>query len=125
MKRTGTDPRLDEDVILQMLDAPLSVDSIDVIQAGTARALLDMYDRGMTRQEFCENASACLALYAQCAKLWLLKNIETAHGQQPLTEASFREAHDGIIAIMKLQVGGVIDAVKRLQQCPTSEDPVH
>lgn len=121
----GRDPKLDEDFILHMLRAPPAVEHIGLLQGGAAQSLLDMYDRGMTRPEFCEHASKVLALYAQCAKLWLLDNIKAAHDVAPLTAETFKTAHDQLADLIRKQSEEVIEVVKRLQTCPTSEDRVH
>lgn len=119
------DPIMDEENIRLLLSSPPGLDNIGMIQCGAAQALLDMYDRKVTRAEFVEHASKCLALYAQCAKLWLINNVEIAHTAQPLDHEAFERARTGISDIIRAQSMALIEQVKRLEQCPTSQDKVH
>lgn len=122
----GHDPILDEQGIIGLLRAPAIPDATPALQAGAVQTMLDLYDRGATREVFCEHGAACLGLYGQAAKLWMLNNIhEVFKSEEGLTEARFRDAQDGLADLIRKQAETLIDMVKRLQQCPTSEDNIH
>ncbi len=118
----GKDAHLDADLIIGLLRAGANAQAI---QAGAAQALLGMYDHGITREEFCEHGSACMALYAQVAKLWMLNNIREPFMQGVLDEQAFINAEKALTDVIGKQAAAIIEQVKRLQQCPTSEDPIH
>ena len=119
------DPILDEEMIIDLLRCPLKPETMMRIQAGAMQALADIYDRKVTREEFMEMASPCVALYAQACKLWLLHNIRRVYDTDDLTTARFEEASTGLEDLLRVQCETVIEIVKRLQLCPTSADKIH
>ena len=119
------DPLLDEDQIIQLLSVPISAANINALQAGAVQALCDLYDRKTTREEFTSKAAACIGLYGQCAKLWLLANVQQVHAEGELDTARFVTATEGLTDIVRKQAEVVIEIVQRLKQCPTSQDRVH
>lgn len=119
------DPVLDEDNILGLLQLPITIETVNAIQAGAAQALIDLFDRKVTRQEFMDEASTCLSLYGQTAKLWMLASMERAHHETGIDEMAFRRAEEGITKLIGRDVDRVVTLVKRLQECPLSEDKVH
>lgn len=119
------DPVLDEDNIVSLLKAPATVDCIDMIQGGAVQALCDLYDRKTTRDEFTTGAAKCLALYGQGAKMWVLNNIKQVYAHGNLDEACFQRAEQGLAQLLRKQAEEVIELVRRLQECPTSDKRVH
>lgn len=119
------DPVLDEDYILALLRLPVTADNGQGLQAGAVQALCDLYDRKTTRQEFQEGAGACLVLYTSAAKFMFLERMRYAHKEEMLTEVQFAEAHKEFEDLIRTQAANVVEIVKRLQLCPTSQDKVH
>lgn len=119
------DPILDEDGILMLLSRPILPENVNAIQAGAVQAMVDLYDRKVTREEFCELLTPCLTLYGLTSKLWILNNIYDVHRQNGLDETRFKDAAQELAAIISKQVDEVVAIVKRVKQCPTSEDKVH
>lgn len=119
------DPVLDEQQIIQLLKAPCTVEMVNILQSGAVQALVDLYDRKVTRDEFTAMASPCIALYGQCSKLWLLDNIKDVFMTGDLTAQRFDDAKNGLADVIRKQAETVIEQVKRLQLCPTSQDQVH
>lgn len=119
------DPKLDEDYIIALLRGAVVHENVARLQAGAMQALLDLYDRQATREEFINNASACCALFGQVAKFYMLKNIEVVHTEGSLDQQKFMEAEAGLQDLIRKQCESVIEIVKRLQLCPTSQDLVH
>lgn len=118
-------PVLDEQNILDLLQLPIQLQTISAIQAGAAQALVDLFDRKVTRAEFMDEAGTCLSLYAQTAKLWMLANIKAASDEAGLDTVAFEKAERGVTNLIGRDVERVVALVKRLQSCPTSEDKVH
>ena len=119
------DPQLDEDYIKALLSSPVSLDNTDAIQSGAAQALIDLYDRKVTREEFMNMAGVCLGLYGQCSKFWLLHSVKGVFEQGNFNDQSIKDAEIGIEQLIRAHAERVIEIVKRLQLCPTSKDPVH
>lgn len=119
------DPILDENIILALLDCAPKHENLARIQQGAVQALMDLYDRKVTREEFASAASPCLALFAQCSKLWVLHNIEDAFQLGDVNQASFDHARNGIQELLSKQIESVVGIVERLRQCPLSTDKVH
>jgi hypothetical protein len=118
-------PFFDEQLIVDLLKSTVNVDNVGRIQQGAVQALVDLYDRKVTRDEFTTMASLCLALYSQAGKLWVLGNIEAVYAAGDLDTKRFATAREQLVEIMRKQCEGVIDIVKRLQLCPNDEDKVH
>ena len=118
-------PLLDEDWMITLLRSAPVNDGLDRIQAGAAQALIDLYDRKVTRDVFLEHATPCFALYGQCAKLWLLKHIQDVYDEGMLDSAAFKKAETGLADLIRRQAEETINLVKRLQLCPMDEDRVH
>lgn len=118
-------PVLDEEHIKQLLKAPATADHINLLQAGAAGAAMDLFDRDVTRDEFALGLHKCIVLNAQCAKLFMLKQIEVVFKEGVLTQDAFAKAEHELTEIIRKQSEAVIDMVKRLQDCASDEDPIH
>lgn len=119
------DPLLNEHAIIALLQASPADQATAEIQAGAAQALMDLYDRGVTRAEFSEMALSCLGLYSQTAKLVMMLNIKVSHDRGDVTTENINAAITALTNLVQKQSGTVSDIVGRLLQCPTSRDKVH
>lgn len=119
------DPVFDEELIIQLLKSTVSVDNVGRIQQGAVHALVDLYDRKVTRDEFTTMAAVVLALYGQSSKLWVLNNIKEVHDAGELDTERFNNARIALEDVCRKQCESVIDILKRLKECPTSADKVH
>lgn len=119
------DPVLDEDLILYSLKCPCTKDYTQTIQAGAVQSLCDAYDRKMTRDEFTAAAAACLTLYGQASKVWMLHNVQEVFDAGNLNTQAFVDADRRMTDLLRLQCEVVIELVKRLQACPTSKDSIN
>jgi hypothetical protein len=119
------DPILDEDGIRYLLKAAVSPDNVSELQAGAVQAMIDLYDRKVTREDFVEMLAPAIALYGSVAKLWILSSIESVFDGGDLTKERFNTARIALSDLVRKQAETVIDHVKRLQECPTSQDKVH
>jgi hypothetical protein len=107
------DPLFDENHILSLLSVPINRDNIDAVQAGAVQALMDLYDRKVTREEFVACLAPCLVLYGQAAKLWILHNVKDVHDAGYLETEKFDEASEGLCDSMRKHCETVIEIVKR------------
>ncbi len=121
----GIDPILDEDVILRLLRSPVVNHNLELLQAGAAQALIDMYDRDGSREAFAMHASNCLALYASIGRMYLLNSMKVMFKEGVLVEQSFDTAQDDLQQLIRAQAMSVGEAMEKLKQCASSEDPIH
>ena len=119
------DPVFDENLIIELLKSAVTIDNIGRIQQGAVHTLVSLYDRGVTRDEFTTAASLCLALYGQAAKRWVLGNIEQVYDSGELDKERFATAGGQLEDIIRKQCVEAIEILKRLRECPTSQDKIH
>jgi hypothetical protein len=119
------DPVNDENMILELLRSPIKAETAGRLQSGAVQALIDIYDRKTTREEFLQMAAPCVALYGQVCKLWILQSIQSVFEDGDLDKERFDKAREGLEDVIRVQAESVIEIVKRLQMCPTSQDAVH
>jgi hypothetical protein len=119
------DPVLDENIILALLQCAPLQENLGRIQQGAVQALMDLYDRKVTREEFASAASPCLALFGQCSKLWMLGNIENAFRAGVVDQNTLDEARAAIQDLLSKQIESVVGVVERLRECPLTTDKVH
>ena len=119
------DPIFDEAYIMHLLTAPPSPENCEYHQTGAAQALVDLYDRKVTREEFITAASQCLSLYSTTSKLRMVHAIRDTFDSDGLSAEKFDKADHDCREVITKQAGILITTVKRLMQCPTSEDKVH
>lgn len=120
-----SDPIIDEEGILMLLEQEILPGNVNALQSGAVQAMVNLYDRKVTREEFCALLTPCLALYGQASKLWLLNNIYNVHKSHGLDDARFTAAAKELSAVISKHVDEVVGIVERVQQCPTSRDKVH
>lgn len=119
------DPILDEDLIVSILQCPINSEQVNRIQAGAMQAMVDLYDRKATRDEFISLSAPCVALYGQASKLSLLGNIKHVCEQGDLDLNNINKSTERLEDLIRKQCETVIEIVKRLKLCPTSQDRVH
>ena len=119
------DPVFDERYIMHLLGAPASFENTEFHQTGAAQALIDLYDRKVTRDEFITSASQCLSLYSTTSKMRMLHRIKDVFDAGDLNIEAFAKADAELKAVITKQTTYVLALVTRLMQCPTSEDNVH
>lgn len=119
------DPVLDEQNIVALLRCPIKAETVGRLQAGAVQAMIDLYDRKVTREEFINAIAPCITLYGSAAKIWILDNVRVSHEDGQLDAATFDQAMNGLADLTRKQAEIVVEMVKRLIQCPTSQDHVH
>lgn len=119
------DPVFDEDNIKEMLVLPVHADFYQYLQTGAVQCLIDLYDRKVTREEFCNLAQPCFVLYETMAKVWFLSQTKKAFEDKVLCDEMIANTERALESLARKQAQQVIEIVKRLQECPTSADKVH
>lgn len=119
------DPVFNEDHIIALLRMPILNSSLGALQAGAIQSMIDLFDRKVTREEFVEQLAPCIALYGTATKMWLLDNIEAVHDDGDLNKEKFKAARAALVELARKQSETVVELVKRLQMCPSSQDKVH
>lgn len=121
----GTDPIFDEEAICRMLKVQVNDDTLPILQNGCVQALIAMYDREGSREEFTAHASNCLALYGSISRLYILNSMRHLHSGEQLDAGSFINADNDLKSLVRKQAETVYDTMDRIRQQPTAEDPVH
>jgi hypothetical protein len=117
-------PILNEDIIVNLLSVKASVDTIPPLQHGALQALLDMYDRKVTRDVFIQNAVKCVALHTNMAKLHMLRNIQVLFEEGTLGAASFERANNELTTLVEEDARQVIACVKEMMKCADDGTPI-
>lgn len=120
-------PILNEDWILDLLKtAPgPNAEAIARIQAGTLQALLDLYDRKVTRTEFVTSAAAIVDLYATTAKLGLMGRVEGVYHKDLLNQTAFDEAMAALETLVGKQADAVSGIIELVSKCAPDAEPIH
>ena len=119
------DPIFDEDFIKELLSVPVGPDTANALQTGAVQCMIDLYDRKVTRDEFCNALGACITLYGQVHKLTMLHRIRDKFESGELGIETFTKTDEYMGDLIRKQCEGVIEIVTRLQLCPSSRDKVH
>lgn len=118
------DPVFDEDAILGLLASPPTKEFCDNLQSGAVQAFIDLFDRKVTREEFCDAIAPCFALYGQASRMTCLHDIEIVYKDGTLDQSKFDTADRQMQEIMRRQSLKVAEIVKRLMLCPSSAEPI-
>lgn len=121
----GTDPVLEEDDILRLLRAPVTVQNLEYLQAGAAQGMIAMYDRKGTRENFALHASDCLALYSSIGKLYMLRSMADLFADGRLSKETIDKGLNDLAELIKAQAMSVSATIEKVKMCPTSADAIH
>jgi len=106
------DPQLDEDMIIHMIQQPVTQLTLPYLQQAAMMVLTDLWDRKVTREEFGLSAGKAITMYTALAKL---------HVHYAMLDASMDKLHE----IIGKRVIELVKVVEALQACPTSQDTVN
>jgi hypothetical protein len=119
------DPIFDEQGIIDMLSVPVAREYSQALKAGAAQAIIDMFDRKVTRDEFCKALEPVLNLYSYVGRLQMVGSIRDTFDKGELTPMAFDDANKQLSEFIRQSCLVTIETVKRLKECPTSGDKVH
>lgn len=119
------DPIFNEQAIIELLAVPVNVEYANALQAGTVQAIIDLFDRDVTRDELLTALEPALHLYAYVEKMKTLRSIKTVFDEGTLSADKFDVATSQVSERVRQLCMQVTEIMKRLQQCPTSMDIIH
>lgn len=119
------DPQLDEDMIIHMIQQPVTQLTLPYLQQAAMMVLTDLWDRKVTREEFGLSAGKATTMYTALAKLHVLMNVRTAIADNKLDYAMLDASMDKLHEIIGKRVIELVKVVEALQACPTSQDTVN
>ena len=115
----------DENNIIDLLSMPVNRDNANAMKAGAAQTIVDLYDRKVTREEFCVALEPVLNLYSYIGRLSMLAAIHDTFDKGALTDTAFIEANEVIVKLVRAHCQQTVELVRRLKECPTGQDKVH
>lgn len=123
---------IDEQHILDTLGADAKTPDAETaaqrntrLQVGAILALVDAYDRKLTRDQFIIVASLALTIHTTSGKGAMLQSTHELFRTEELTEASFLTAATAIDGVLKTKTNELCEIVKRMAMCPVPGDKVH
>lgn len=119
------DPILDEQEIFRDLHTPVSSDNVARLQMAVVGAMCDIYDRKVTREQFCAMLGPCISMYGALAKLYVMNNLRASHKDGAINDDSINAAVDACENNVRSHASTVRAVMKQLMECPTSKDSVH
>ncbi len=120
-----TSPVMDENILQFLTKEPPSIDNIDRLQTASLMAIVDAFDRKVTRDNFVMIAATAMTLGQVMARLGILKSTEGFFNGGDLNTAMFDQATKGLMAMAATQHAVLERQVSVLVQCPNDKDPVH
>lgn len=120
-----SDPILDEQEILQDLHTPVSPETVARLQMAVVGAMCDIYDRKVTREQFCAMLGPCITMYGALSKLHTIDKVRTALRAGEVTEENLNATITASEDRLRTYIGAVRGVMKQLMECPTSEDKIH
>ncbi len=126
LRRNGTDPIINEDMLVEALDVTVKSDTIQQVQSGAFMLVLDAWDRKVTRDQFIAALGASQSLVDAVARVSLMMNVKKAHARNGgLSDVDIETALHGCHDTAKTANVECLKMVHLLKQCPLSEDPIH
>lgn len=121
-----TTPLIDERALLKLLDCTATYANIERLQQGAIMALIDCYDREITREAFVLAARTTANMIDALARLALLHNVKQfaeKHGKAEPADIAL--AQKGVNEMLEEANKATIEMVELMRQCPLDEDRVH
>lgn len=126
LRHNGTDPIINEDMIIEALDCTLTSETIQQVQSGAFMLVLDAWDRKVTRDQFIAAVGAAQALVDAVARVSLMSNVKRCHaGKGGISDVDIETAAHGCMEMAKKSNLECVNMARLLKQCPLSEDAIH
>lgn len=119
------DPIINEFMILGVLDAKASEDTIDQLQYGAVLSTMDAFDRKIERRPFMEVAATSYKLHSLLARLASVADISRRLKDNLLTPESLDETMKQIAGAAEWQRVALMQKMNLVAQCPKTEDTIH
>lgn len=122
--RTGTDPVLNELMILNALEAKSGPASVQRLQTGALMSVIDAFDRRIQRPEFCQIVYSAMALHSHLARIHLGMAVETLIKQDLMDSKKIEEALRILTGDAESERISLYKQMELVVQCPTAADSV-
>lgn len=117
-------PLLDELEIMQDLHTPVTVSAVGRLQQASVGVMMDLYDRKVTRDNYCALLGPCVSMYGAMSKLYVLNNVRKAFHRGEVNEESLNAAIAELESNARSHVDHVKKVLAELRECPTDADPI-
>ena len=130
MKKQGTAPILNEQMVLDYLTHPSEPQSIAYHQSAAMMAIVDMRDRGITREEFVNGAANALSLHTAMGRLDTLLSIKQrlmgdVQEEPAMLVSLITSAITGLFAHANVKRVELHELMKRIAELPTERDAIN
>lgn len=119
------DSILDEALLVKCLKQEVIPENARSIMDGALAAVVDGYDRKVTRDEFMVLLSTSMTAYGAFARLACLKSLEISWKAEKVDAVALKTAEDYLTTLAKENISALTEFVERLVQCPNTGDKVH
>jgi hypothetical protein len=125
LRRRGTNPQFNEQLIIDCVASKAGVETIGPLQSSAMMALVDAYDRKVERKYFCSLALGALALHTAMGRLHTTNAVRgiLADAGHPVGK-EMDAIVDNVTKVAEARRLELQDMVKLLVQCPTEDDPI-
>ena len=124
IRKTGTDPLVSEEMIVDCLSVESDGDQPGILQTGAMMAILDAFDRGVERDGFIPILYTGLNLHTSVGRLTTLRSAMQLMDSNQLSVESLSDALRQMEQYATSQKVALKSLVDRLVQCPRAADPI-
>lgn len=119
------DPTIDERMLMDTIDVPVSVSVIERLQSGALMAAINAFDRKLQRGPYIELTASAFSLHTHLGRLHMVARIHELFKQGKLTQEKLAEAETGLIGFCESERVSMRNLTGLVAQCPTSNDSVN
>lgn len=119
------DPQLNEAMILDILDVPVSLEMAERLQSGALMSVLDAYDRKILRDPFTDIVAAALTLNQQLGRASLAQAVHNLIKSDGLTEEKVTATIKHYLERAEEQKAKIIKIMELVVQCPKKGDTIN
>src|ERR1017187_10411541 len=119
------DPIIDERMLLDAIDVPVSLATVECLQSGSLMAAVNAFDRKLERGPYIELTASAFSLHTHLGRLHMTARISEIFKQGKLTQARLNDAEMELLAFCETERVSMRKLTGLVAQCPTSNDSVN
>jgi hypothetical protein len=119
------DPIIDERMLMDTIDVPVSLGAIERLQSGALMAAINAFDRKLERSAYIELTASAFSLHTHLGRLHIVARINELFKQGKLTKERLAEAEQGLIGFCESERVSMRNLTGLVAQCPTSNDSIN
>ena len=119
------DPILNEQLILEVLQEPFQPATAEKLAHASILAVMDAYDRKITREAFVDLLDSAVNLNSMCVQTLLLSNILRKKAANTYKDADIDEGLKKIITMGDMHRDRLFMMADLVAQCPQEADTKH